>query len=46
MLDINYKILVFSGFRTNQDLEQQAGVPLLYQIYGAANPETNAQGGM
>ncbi len=32
MLDINYKILVFSGFRTNQDLVLKTGVPLLYQI--------------
>ena len=32
MLDINNKILVFSGFRTNQDLVQKAGVPQLYQI--------------
>ena len=32
MLDINNKILIFSGFRTNQNLEQQAGVPLVYQI--------------
>ncbi len=32
MLDINNKILVFSGFKTNQDLVQKASVPLLYQI--------------
>ena len=32
MLDINNKILVFSGFRTNQDLVLKACVPLLYQI--------------
>ena len=32
MLDINNKILVFSGFKTNQDLVQKTGVPLLYQI--------------
>lgn len=32
MLDINNKILIFSGFKTNQDLVQKTGVPQLYQI--------------
>ena len=32
MLDINDKILVFSGFKTNQDLVQKTGVPLVCQI--------------
>ena len=32
MLDINNKILIFSGFKTNQDLVQKAGVPQLYPI--------------